>query len=122
MTFCPDVPTKAADNVQLLRLPNLQLPLYTHSFLGFGQEAALTLASTAAVSKRLQENTASPNPIGTGLHTITVVDANATPSLQHWHWLHVHRKLRALHINEPSLLRLLSQCHARLHYHKPCTD
>lgn len=60
VTFCPDVPTKAADNVQLLKLPNLQLPLYTHSFLGFGQEAALTLASTAAVSMRLHEATASP--------------------------------------------------------------
>ncbi|KAL3136987.1 hypothetical protein ABBQ32_006584 [Trebouxia sp. C0010 RCD-2024] len=56
VTFCPGVPTRAADNVQLLRLPNLQLPLYTHSFLGFGQEAALTLASTAAVSLRLQES------------------------------------------------------------------
>lgn len=46
--------------MQLLKLPNLQLPLYTHSFLGFGQEAALTLASTAAVSLRLHEATASP--------------------------------------------------------------
>lgn len=54
VTFCPDLPAKAADNIQLLVLPNLQLPLYTHSFLGFGQEAALTLASTAAVGKRLQ--------------------------------------------------------------------
>lgn len=64
VTFCPDVPTKAADNVQLLRLPNLQLPLYTHSFLGFGQEAALTLAVTAAVSKRLHETTVSPLQTG----------------------------------------------------------
>ena len=56
------MPSKAADNVQLLRLPNLQLPLYTHSFLGFGQEAALTLAATALVSKTVQESTAdSPN-------------------------------------------------------------
>ncbi len=61
VTFCPDVPTKAADNVQLLKLPNLQLPLYTHSFLGFGQEAALTLASTAAVSKMLQATTTTPS-------------------------------------------------------------
>ena len=64
VTFCPDVPTKAADNVQLLKLPNLQLPLYTHSFLGFGQEAALTLASTAAVSKRLQATSTSPSNLG----------------------------------------------------------
>lgn len=64
VTFCPDVPTKAAENVQLLKLPNLQLPLYTHSFLGFGQEAALTLASTAAVSMRLHEATASPSDSG----------------------------------------------------------
>ena len=64
VTFCPDVPTQPADNVQLLRLPNLQLPLYTHSFLGFGQEAALTLASTAAVSKRLQATTTSPSNAG----------------------------------------------------------
>ncbi len=61
VTFCPGVPTKAADNVQLLKLPNLQLPLYTHSFLGFGQEAALTLASTAAVSKMLQATTTTPS-------------------------------------------------------------
>lgn len=54
VTFCPGMPAKAADNVHLLRLPQLQLPLYTHSFLGFGQEAALTLASTALVSQRLQ--------------------------------------------------------------------
>ena len=56
VTFCPDLPSKAADNIQLLSLPNLQLPLYTHSFLGFGQDAALTLASTAAVGKRIQVN------------------------------------------------------------------
>ncbi|DBA73920.1 TPA: hypothetical protein ACH3X2_009569 [Trebouxia sp. C0005] len=61
VTFRPDVPSKAADNVQLLKLPNLQLPLYTHSFLGFGQEAALTLASTAAVSKMLQATTTTPS-------------------------------------------------------------
>ena len=61
VTFCPGVLTKTADNVQLLKLPNLQLPLYTHSFLGFGQEAALTLASTAAVSKRLQATTITPS-------------------------------------------------------------
>ena len=54
VTFCPELPAKAAENIQLLSLPNLNLPLYTHSFLGFGQEAALTLASTAAVGKRLQ--------------------------------------------------------------------
>lgn len=54
VTFCPELPAKAVDNIQLLSLPNLRLPLYTHSFLGFGQEAALTLASTAAVGKRLQ--------------------------------------------------------------------
>ena len=65
VTFCPDVPIAAADNVQLLKLPNLQLPLYTHSFLGFGQEAALTLASTAAVSMRLHEATATPLHTGT---------------------------------------------------------
>ena len=64
VTFCPNMPTEAADKVQLLRLPNLQLPLYTHSFLGFGQEAALTLASTAAVSKRLQATTTSPTNAG----------------------------------------------------------
>ncbi|DBB04521.1 TPA: Golgi apyrase [Trebouxia sp. C0004] len=61
VTFRPDVPTKAASNIQLLKLPNLQLPLYTHSFLGFGQEAALTLASTAAVSKMLQATTTTPS-------------------------------------------------------------
>ena len=64
MTFCPDVPTTTADNVQLLNLPNLQLPLYTHSFLGFGQEAALTLASTAAVSKQMQDTAAGPTQTG----------------------------------------------------------
>ena len=59
------MPAKAADNVQLLQLPNLQLPLYTHSFLGFGQEAALTLASTALVSKTVQASAAdSPDDKG----------------------------------------------------------
>lgn len=71
VTFCPDLPAKAADNIQLLSLPNLQLPLYTHSFLGFGQEAALTLASTAAVGKRMQVES---NP----------AEAEQQPGLLHW--------------------------------------
>ncbi|KAK9818195.1 hypothetical protein WJX72_008615 [[Myrmecia] bisecta] len=37
-------------NVRILNLPHLGIPLYTHSFLGFGQETAQILAATAALA------------------------------------------------------------------------